>query len=81
MITRKKTPLHHKIKTYNKNRSRGSKLRNAPKLTDVEEREKIDQFLSSGRAKRYPKNASYLLAKDGDLPSQKLLEKWEYIKE
>ena len=81
MITRKKTPLHHKFEIYNKNKFRCSKLKKAPKLTDVEEREKIDQFLSSGRAKRYLKNASYLLDKDGDLPSQKLLEKWEYIKE
>ena len=81
MITRKKTPLHHTISTYHKNRANAARLSKAPKLSNSEEREKIDQFLNSGRAKRYPKNTSYLLAKDGDLPSQKLLEKWEYIKE
>ena len=80
MTTRKKTPLHHTISTYHKNRANAARLSKAPKLSNFEEREKVEQFLKSGRAKKYPRNASYLLARDGDLPSQKLLDQWEYIK-
>jgi len=80
MTSRKKTPLHHTISTYHKNRANAARLSKAPKLSSFEEREKVEQFLKSGRAKKYPRNASYLLARDGDLPSQKLLDQWEYIK-
>ena len=80
MTSRKKTPLHHTISTYHKNRANAARLSKAPKLSSFEEREKVEQFLKSGRAKKYPRNASYLLAREGDQPSQKLLEKWEYIK-
>tara|TARA_R110002012_G_scaffold12637_5_gene55961 strand:- start:587 stop:832 length:246 start_codon:yes stop_codon:yes gene_type:complete len=80
MTSRKKTPLHHTISTYHKNRANAARLSKAPKLSNSEEREKVEQFLKSGRAKKYPRNASYLLARDGDLPSQKLLDQWEYIK-
>tara|TARA_R110002020_G_scaffold1518_2_gene6844 strand:+ start:111 stop:371 length:261 start_codon:yes stop_codon:yes gene_type:complete len=66
------------IATY-QNLNRGKRLAKVPALSQDQQEQAIDEFMKAGKAKRYPYGASYILAEQGDEPSQGLIENWEYI--
>ena len=77
-MTQSKTFRQKVNATYNNNR-RAKRLNKSPTLSLAEEEDAIRNFLKSGKAKRYPQNASFMLANLGDEPSKVLIEEWEYI--
>jgi len=77
-MTQSKT-LRQKVNATYNNYRRAKRMNKAPALSLAGEEDAIRNFLKSGKAKRYPQNASFVLADLGDEPSKALIEEWEYI--